>query len=112
MRGGKATRDAIEYGILCFVGTLTVSSIGVFIYASSTPDERGNKRNMKLDLNAPFVGIGAFRGAFEELVGGKGGGGPSWPAGFGGGAAGGGEGGGSAASKPASAPPPAGKEGK
>lgn len=68
---GKAARDAFEYGMLCTLGALTVSSIGVFLYASATPDAvTGQKRNMKLELDDYSNPLIAFRGAYDEIRGG------------------------------------------
>mmetsp|Transcript_23304 Transcript_23304/g.68851 ORF Transcript_23304/g.68851 Transcript_23304/m.68851 type:complete len:106 (-) Transcript_23304:577-894(-) len=65
----RAARDAFEYGVMCMLGSVLVSGIGVYIYAQSTPDAYGNKRRMKLDLDERTNPSIAFRGMWDELVG-------------------------------------------
>jgi len=68
-RRASAARDLFEYGMLCFLGTMTVSSFGLWIYASSTPDPRTgqNRPKTKIDLNSPVHF--SWEGLREELFG-------------------------------------------
>mmetsp|Transcript_7059 Transcript_7059/g.9392 ORF Transcript_7059/g.9392 Transcript_7059/m.9392 type:complete len:94 (-) Transcript_7059:267-548(-) len=57
-------RDAIEYGILLTLGTLTTMAYGVMVYHYYVPDEDGKTRTLgkRVDLNAPIFGQGGLFG--------------------------------------------------